>query len=73
MSLTFSITLDDDQINAFVDAFNEDASHPITADMVNQNDALKEAITEDMIEFWGERLTDDGVYLLYESFLEHTT
>lgn len=70
MPLTITITLDDDQIASVVEAYNEEAAYPITADMIYQNEELKAQIAADMIDFWGEQIAEDGVYNLYESYFE---
>lgn len=58
MALTINVTLEDDQVQRFLDLYNQDAGQDLTLDMLNQNVELCSAIGEDMVNFWFEALED---------------
>ena len=68
MSITLTIVLEDEDIQAFVDSYNRDAESPITVDMVNQNEALHEGIINDMYGFWAEEVVEQSALDLYEDY-----
>lgn len=72
MPLTISVTLDDGDVQRFLDLYNEDAGTEITTDMLFQNEELSEAIAEDMVTYWFDSLSDAesvSPYDLYSEFL----
>ena len=74
MPLTITVTLEDDDVQHFIDQYNDDSGTDITADMVNQNKLLQEAMAEDMVASWFTSfLGDDSVsaYDLYSEFFEN--
>lgn len=72
MSLTITVTLDDEAVARFLDLYNEDAGKEITADMLNQNTDLQNAMADDMLSFWFEDITHSPIhasaYDLYNEF-----
>lgn len=58
MALTITVILEDDQVERFLDLYNQDAGQDLTIDMLNQNVELCSAIGEDMVNFWFEALED---------------
>lgn len=73
MALTVTVTLDDSDVQRFIDLYNEDAGTDITIDMLNQNPELQEAIASDMASFWFDALEDEehaSAYDLYSDSLD---
>lgn len=73
MSLTISVTLDDDAVAEFIELYNKDAGIKITADMLNQNQDLHSAVATDMVNVWFDwTLEGDtaSVYDMYSEFFE---
>lgn len=76
MSLTITVTLDDGDVQQFLDRYNADSGVEVTADMLNQNAQLHEAIAEDMLTAWissfdtVENEDTISAYDLYCEFLE---
>lgn len=74
MSLTISVTLDDDAVAEFLELYNRDAGVKITADMLNQNHDLHEVFATDMVNAWFDcTLEEDtaSVYDMYSEYIEH--
>lgn len=73
MSLTITVTLDDEAVAQFIDLYNQDAGVEITADMLNQNEELHNAIAEDMVSAWFDSFTGEdtvSAYDLYADFFD---
>lgn len=72
MSLTLTITLDDSDVERFIEMFNEDAETEITPAMIYQNPDLHIAMTEDMVAFWLDTLEEDAsnAYELYSDLID---
>lgn len=74
MALTISVTLEDDDVEHFIDKYNEDAGTDITVDMIHQNPELHQAIAADMVMLWYNSFDGEEVinaYDLYGEFFNH--
>ena len=74
MSLTITVTLDDEAVAQFINLYNQDAGVKISPDMLNQNQELQAAFAEDMVASWFDSFTGEdtiSAYDLYAEFIDN--